>query len=130
MFDWQQFSFLAKAAMASASITDEDLTRIFSMPRPPNQITDEVGRPKVNCATISPHPEPDNFRWVTDVRRAAALIDGDKKFIRYADKVLLFFKDYGLFSDSNPLFVIRITTHRQEFEFLFAPIKYAVVVLV
>jgi hypothetical protein len=125
MFAWLDFSKFALSAAGRIEL-DAELNEMLSLTSAPPEATDAVGRPVPNSARVNQPPEPDSFRWIVATRRSAAQREGDGNYIRYADQVLEFFESFGAFSESNPLFVVLIATHKNEYEFLYAPMKKAV----
>jgi hypothetical protein len=116
MFNWQQFTPLARLSVASANIQDDDLNAILTGSEPPPSNSDKVGRPAHNCARVSHHPDVANLKRVIAVRRSLAVDDENVSYIRYADQVLHFIDEI---SNSDPLYLISIATSSNFYQFFY-----------
>jgi hypothetical protein len=128
MFSWPYFSQIALESLGDDQSGDTELVSLLKSPSVPNT-TDVAGSPLPNSAVINQHPEPDNFKWIVNARRSASITEGDEGYIHYADQVLGFFDSFGPFSESNPLFIIFVSTHKNKYEFLFSKTKRVVIAI-
>jgi hypothetical protein len=119
MIAWPIFGKLALSVVEAG--TDDDLREILTDASQPPRVVDDVGRPLPNSALINQHPDPNNYSRIIKIRRAIAVDKKEQDYIKYADAIITFLDSFGPFSESDPLWLILIATHKNQYEFLYAP---------
>jgi hypothetical protein len=123
MFSWSEFCSAAHDSISPMAAQDDELNKLVSASSPPDRKVDEVGRPFANSSLIKEHPDPVNYRRIVSIRRKSAEDEGNCVYVDYSKQVEDFLDRFWPFSNTNPLFVIWIATHKDVYEFLYVPSK-------